>query len=352
MELLKLSLWSDPLATWLLALVIAVLIFLALIALKRIASNRALAWVRQTETDLDDLVVELSGRTWYLFLVAVSVYVGSLMLALPKVEYGIRTIVVILFLIQGALWGTGVIDYVISHQERELVKRDPDATTTISALGYVGKGALWAVAVLLALDNIPGVEVDTLIASLGIGGVAVALAVQNILGDLFASLSIVLDKPFVIGDAITVGDYVGTVEHIGVKSTRVRSLTGEQLIFPNSDLLSSRIRNYQRMEVRRVAFTIGVAYQTAYAKLVEIPRVVQEIVEAQPQTRFGRAHLKECGDFSLTFEIVYHMLTTDYNVYMDTQQAINLAIIRRFAQHGIEFAYPTQTVFLGKEQHA
>ena len=351
MELLKLSLWSVTLATWLLALVIAGLTFLVLNALKRFASNRALAWVRQTETDLDDLVVGLFGRTWYMFLVAVSVYVGSMMLALPDVEYGIRTVVVILFLIQGALWGTGVIDYVIAHQEKERVERDLDAAATINALSYVGKGALWTVAVLLALDNIPGVEVDALIASLGIGGIAVALAVQNILGDLFASLSIVLDKPFIIGDAITVGDYVGTVEHIGVKSTRVRSLTGEQLVFSNSDLLNSRIRNYQRMEERRVAFTVGVAYQTAYEQLVEIPQAVQEIVEAQSQTRFNRVHLKECGDFSLTFEIVYHMLTTNYTAFMDTQQAINLGIIRWFAQHNIEFAYPTQTVFLGKEQH-
>ena len=336
--------------TWLLALLIAVLIFLTLNVLKRIVFNRAHAWVRQTETDLDDLVVELFNRTWLMFLLAVSGYVGSQLLVLPEVELGIRTAMVILFLIQAALWGTGVIDYLVSHQEREQAKRELDATTTINALSYVGKGALWTVVVLLALNNVPGVEVDALIASLGIGGVAVALAVQNILGDLFASLSIVVDKPFVIGDAISVGDYVGTVEHIGIKSTRARSLTGEQLIFSNSDLLNSRIRNYQRMEERRVAFTIGVAYQTAYQSLVEIPEAIQEIVEAQPQTRFGRAHLKECGDFSLTFEIVYRMLTTNYTAFMDTQQAIILAIIRWFEQRNIQFAYPTQTVFLRKEQ--
>ena len=199
MQMLKQTLWSNTLVTWLLALLIAALIFLVLNALKKIASNRALAWVRQTETDLDDLVIELFNRTWHLFLLAVSGYVGSQLLVLPEIELGIRTAMVILFLIQGALWGTGVIDYLVSHQKKEQAKTDLDATTTISALSYVGKGALWTVVVLLALDNVPSVEVDALIASLGIGGVAVALAVQNILGDLFASLSIVLDKPFVIG---------------------------------------------------------------------------------------------------------------------------------------------------------
>jgi small-conductance mechanosensitive channel len=174
------------------------------------------------------------------------------------------------------------------------------------------------------------------------------LAVQNVLGDLFASLSIVLDEPFVIGDFITVEEYMGTVEHIGLKTTRVRSLTGEQLVFSNSDLLDSRIRNYGRMADRRVSFTLGVACETPYEKLVEIPAIVQEIVEAQPQTRFGRAHFESYGDFSLDYEIVYYMLTSDYDVFMDTQQAINLQILRRFAEEGIQLPYPTQTVFVAK----
>jgi small-conductance mechanosensitive channel len=215
-------------------------------------------------------------------------------------------------------------------------------------LSFVGKVILWAVAVLLALDNLPGIQVDTLIASLGVGGVAVALAVQNVLGDLFASLSIVLDEPFVIGDSISVGEYVGTVEHIGLKSTRVRSLTGEQLVFSNADLLDSRIRNYGRMDERRASFSLGVANETPYAKLVEIPAIVQEIVEAQPYARFGRAHLKEFGDFALNHEIVYYLLTSDYTVFMDTQQAINLEILRRFAEEEIELPYPTQTVQLAR----
>jgi small-conductance mechanosensitive channel len=198
------------------------------------------------------------------------------------------------------------------------------------------------------VDNIPGVEVDALIASLGIGSVAVALAVQNILGDLFASLSIALDQPFVVGDFVTVDEYGGTVEHIGLKSTRVRSLTGDQLVFSNSDLLGSRIRNYGRMEERRVSFALGVACDTPYEKLKEIPTIIQEIVESQSHMRFDRAHFKEYGEFSLNFEIVFHVLTPDYSTYMDARQAINLEIYRRFAEEGIELPYPTQTILVAR----
>ena len=347
MDILEQTFWGNTLATWLLALAVVGIVFLALNILKRTMSRKVLAWVRKTESDLDDLIVDLFSRTRYLFLILVSIYAGSLVLTLPpQAEPWIRTIMVILFWVQVALWGTGVVDYLVSRQVKEQGKEA--AATTINALGYVGKIVLWTVTLLLVLDNIPGIEVDALIASLGIGGIAVALAAQNILGDLFASLSIVLDQPFVIGDSITVGEYVGTVEHIGLKSTRMRSLTGEQLIFSNSDLLNSRIRNYGRMEERRVSFTLGVTCQTPYEKLVEIPGMVEGIIKAQPQTRFGRAHFKAYGDFSLNFEIVYSMLTSDYGVFMDIQQAINLEILRRFAEEGIELAYPTQTVFVAQ----
>ncbi len=347
MDILEQTFWGNTLATWLLALAIAAFALLVLSILKRTMSRKVLAWVRKTESDLDDLIVDLFSRTRYLFLILVSIYAGSLVLTLPpQVEPWIRTVMVILFWVQVALWGTGVVDYLVSRQVKEQDKKA--AATTINALGYVGKVVLWTVALLLALDNIPGIEVDALIASLGIGGIAVALAAQNILGDLFASLSIVLDQPFVIGDSITVGEYAGTVEAIGIKSTRVRSLTGEQLIFSNSDLLNSRIRNYGRMEERRVSFTLGLTCQTPYEKLVEIPGIIQEIIEAQPQARFGRAHFKAYGNFSLNFEIVYSMLTSDYGVFMDIQQAINLEILRRFAEEGIELAYPTQTVFVAQ----
>jgi small-conductance mechanosensitive channel len=348
MDILDLTFWGNTLATWLQALAVAVCVFLVLSILKRVLAHQVLRWVKRTRTDLDDLVVDLFRRTWLLFLAVVAIYAGSFVLARPQVEAGLRVVLMTLFLAQVAVWGTGVIDYLVSRRAKERREEDAQSAAAFGVLSFVGKAVLWTVVVLLALDNVPGVEVDTLIASLGIGGVAVALAVQNVLGDLFASLSIVLDEPFVIGDFITVGEYMGTVEHIGLKTTRVRSLTGEQLVFSNSDLLNSRVRNYGRMDERRVAFKLGVACETSPEKLAEIPAMVQQIIEAQPQTRFGRAHFKSYGDFSLDYEIVYYMLTSDYNVFMDTQQAINLEILKRFAEEGIQLPYPTQTVFLAK----
>jgi len=173
-------------------------------------------------------------------------------------------------------------------------------------------------------------------------GSAVALAVQNILGDLFASFSIVLDRPFVMGDFIIVGEHLGTVEHIGLKTTRLRSLSGEQLVFSNTDLLGSRIRNYKRMAERRVVFSLGVLYQTSPEQLEKIPQMIRDIVEAQTPVRFDRAHFKEYGASSLNFEIVYYVLSSDYALYMDIQQRINYQLKSRLDANGIEFAYPTQ----------
>jgi small-conductance mechanosensitive channel len=200
---------------------------------------------------------------------------------------------------------------------------------------------------LLALDNL-GVDITALVAGLGVGGIAVALAVQNVLGDLFASLSITLDRPFVLGDFIIVGDYLGNVERIGVKSTRLRSLGGEQIIVSNADLLNSRVRNYGRMDERRVLFTLGVTYETPRKKLERIPAMVREIIEHQQHARFDRCHFAKYGDFALGFEAVYYVLSPDYNLYMDIQQAINFAIHAAFEDAQIEFAYPTQKLWMAQ----
>ena len=193
-------------------------------------------------------------------------------------------------------------------------------------------------ALLLILDNIPGVEVDTLIAGLGITGIAVALSVQTILRDLFAALAIHLDQPFVPGDFITVGEYWGTVLHTGIKSTRLRSITGEQLVFSNTNLLESRIRNYERMENRRVAFEIGVKPQTPHEKLVKIRQIVRGVIESQHHTSYDRVDFKGLGSSAFRFEIVYYLLTDDYNVFKNVQHEVNLELVRRFEQEGIEFA--------------
>ncbi len=221
----------------------------------------------------------------------------------------------------------------------------PAAAGTLTGLRWLVLSVAYALILLLALQNM-GVDVTSLIAGLGIGGIAVALALQNILGDLFGSLTIALDKPFVVGDFIVVGSEMGTVEHIGLKTTRVRSLSGEQLVFGNADLLSSRIRNYKRMSERRVVLGFGVVYATTPETLERINAIVRSTIEAQPSVRFDRCHLHRFGASSMDYEAVYYINSPDYNAHMDAQQAVHMAIARAFRAESIEFAFPTQTLYL------
>ncbi len=338
--------YHNSIRTWGIALLIVLASWVGLSFVKWLFVKRLLKLAEKTKSTLDDLVIELVRETRGWFLLVVSLYAGAFVLSLPeKVARIVSTVTVILSLVQGAVWSNALLSYLLSAGAGE---QDGEKATAISALGFLGKIAIWSTFLLLMLDNIPGVHVSSLIAGFGVAGVAVALAVQSILGDLFAALSIVLDKPFVIGDFVVVDDYSGTVEKIGLKSTRIRSLSGEQLIFSNTDLLSSRIRNFKRMKERRVVFTIGVTYETPYEKLKAIPDIVRESIESQENTRFDRCHFKSFGDSSLNYEIVYYVTIPDYNVYMDTQQNINLMLVKEFAERGIEFAYPTQTIFLAK----
>jgi small-conductance mechanosensitive channel len=259
---------------------------------------------------------------------------------------------IVVALLQVAFWGGSLIDYLVNRRLEGELEDQAAQATSLNALKLVAKIVLWTLVILLILENLTGVEINALIASLGVTGVAVALAVQNILGDLFASLSITLDKPFVIGDSVRVDEFIGTVEHIGLKSTRVRSISGEQVIFSNSDLLSSRIQNLKSMERRRVTFTIGVTYETPLEKLRIIPLIVREIIDNLQDITLDRVHFNLLGDFSLNFEIVYYVETPDFYRYMDLQQAINLELVRRFAEEEIEFAYPTQTVLMEKTNQA
>jgi small-conductance mechanosensitive channel len=292
------------------------------------------------------VLVGVLSSTRFLFILIVAAYVSSNFLELkPAKEIALFHVVVIALLIQVAVWGDKAIRLGLKQYLQKTRAEDVASTTSTAALGFVSRVTLWIVITLMILDNL-GFNIATLIASLGIGGIAVALALQNILGDLFASLSIVLDKPFSVGDFIVVDDVVGTVEFVGLKTTRLRSLSGEQIVFSNADLLKSRIRNYKHMEERRIVFAIGVVYQTTQEQLTKIPKIMQEVVEAQPDTRFDRAHFKTFADSSLDFEVVFYMAKPDYNLFMDTQQAINLELFRRFGEEKIDFAYPSRTVFL------
>jgi small-conductance mechanosensitive channel len=332
--------------TWLLALGIGAAIFLCLCLLKRFGFSRFAKLAQRTENDVDDLIAEELQQTKIFLLLLLALYGGSLVLSLPPaLRRLINMIVQLSFLLQLALWGHSIISFWLKQYLKRKIEEDAETATTVGALGFLIKLILWVVVLLVALQNL-GVDITALITGLGIGGIAIALAVQNVLGDLFASLAIVLDKPFIVGDFITVGDLMGTVEKVGLKTTRLRSLDGEQIIFSNSDLLNSRIKNYKRMYERRVVFILGVTYETPYEKLKAIPGMIKDIVDAQKQARFDRAHFKSYGDFSLNIESVYYVLMPDYNIYMDVQQAINLALFKKFSEEGIDFAYPTQTLYL------
>jgi small-conductance mechanosensitive channel len=301
---------------------------------------------RRTTSRFDDEVVEVVRATRGWFLVVVALWSGSLALTLtPHDRTLVGRAVALAVLLQIAIWGRVAIRGQVSSHIASRVEQDAAVVTTMRTIGFLATVVLWAVLLLMALDTM-GVDITALVAGLGVGGVAVALAVQNILGDLFASLSIVLDKPFVYGDFISVGEFAGSVEHVGLKTTRLRSISGEQLVFSNSDLLQSRIRNFKRMLERRVVAAIGVVYQTDPDTLQGIPGLIREVVESMPDVRFDRAHFKDFGGSSLNLEFVYYILSPEYGVFMDRQQAINLEILRRFNARGIGFAYPTQTVFL------
>ncbi|MEN3277200.1 MAG: hypothetical protein V7631_2990 [Massilia sp.] len=339
---------NNHLAAWGIALAIALAATVFLHTARGMVVGRLQAYAPTTATYLDDLAITILAATNPLFMLLMGVWAGSNWLALPdKTVILLSRLAIAVLLVQVARWGDVGVRGWLQHYRARRNGEDAASTTSTAALGFVARAAIWLIAILMILDNF-GVNITTLVASLGIGGIAVALALQNILGDLFSSLSIVLDKPFVVGDFINVDDIFGTVEYVGLKTTRIRSLGGEQVVFSNSDLLKSRIRNYKRMETRRIAFAIRVPYGIGKAQLLAIPAILRAAVEAQRQVLFDRAHFKAYGLSSLEFQVVYFVQTADYGVYMDVQQAINLAIFDRFAEEGIEFAVPARSVHLSR----
>lgn len=350
MNVLHQQVLGNSLQQWAIATAVVIAVVLVLRLVQHLAKRRLAALALLTETRWDDIIVGLIGRTKLLFLFVVGLVIGSMFLELPEhFRSVLSSLLIITLLVQTGLWGVSVITAFLESYHQRAREKNPAAITSINVISLISKFILWSSILLLALNNI-GINVTSLVASLGIGGVAVALAIQNILGDLFASLSIVLDKPFVNGDFLIIGEFMGSVEYIGLKTTRIRSLSGEQLVFSNSDLLSSRIRNYGRMFERRVVFSIGVTYQTSREKLKLIPEIIRKAIKEKDKTRFDRCHFMKYGDYSLMFETVYYVLSPDYNIYMDIQQAIYFEIHERFEQEQIEFAYPTQKLFVSQSE--
>ena len=286
------------------------------------------------------LLRALIDATTRIFMLAVAIYLALRWLKIPpRAEKIVDTSILVVTWWQVGHWLSALVKHVIEvRRGREFAGTEGAASLNI--LRFVAVMIVWVIAILMLLTNL-GVKVGPLIAGLGIGGVAIALAVQNVLGDLFASLSIALDKPFRVGDFLAIGDDRGTVEQIGIKSTRLRSFTGEQIIMSNGEVLKSRVRNYGLMPERRAELSLRIAYETPRALVAELPKIIEAAIRAEPKVRFERAHFARYGDYAFIFEAVYFVEDGDYRVFMDAQQSINLRLLEEFSRRGVTLAYPT-----------
>lgn len=285
-----------------------------------------------------ELLLTLLRRTTRLFLFAVATYLALKSLRIPThVDRAIDAGILLIFWAQVALWGTAAVRHAI---ERRAASAGADVLPTLGILRFVGLLLVWVIAVLMLLANL-GVDITALVAGLGVGGVAVALALQTVLSDLFASLAIALDKPFTVGDALQLDDLAGRVEHIGIKSTRLRSVSGEQIVISNAQLLAARLRNFGRAEERRALYLIAVPYETPPEKLRAIPGIVERILQASPGVRFDRCYFKNFGPSALEFEITFFSTAQGLASLATVQQEFNYALVDAFATEGIAFAYPT-----------
>jgi small-conductance mechanosensitive channel len=363
MHLLDSNSWERALGTpllgsraadWIEAAAVVLLVLLTVLLVKRTLRRRleprdAAQEPASPQNAGRELALELTRRMRWALLLPAAIYLGALSLSLSaRAETALRSLAILALLLQVALWTTVAVDIWAGRERRRRLESDAGSATLIASLSFVLRLLLWVLITLMALENL-GVNITALVTGLGVGGIAVALALQNILGDILASLSIAIDKPFVLGDTIQVDNFVGTVEDVGLKTTRLRSLSGEQLIFANGDLLKSRIRNLKRMTDRRALLAFGVDYQTAADQAEKIPGMLRAAVEAQPAARFDRAHFKGFGQSSLDFEAVYFLATPEYNVFMDTQQAVLLALMRSLEREGIRLAQPDRTLWIAAE---
>ena len=343
--LLSQSYFGNTLANWAIALGTGIAVLLVLLALRSFVRSRYAKYARNGERQFLELPFQILSRTTALFLTIVAIFIGLNALEMPdRARAFVNSALMVAIFFQLGVWCSASVTVWIDRRRQLSMERDRASLTSLVIIGFVGQLLVWALMLLLALDNL-GVNITALVAGLGVGGIAVALAVQNVLGDLLASLSIALDKPFVVGDTITVDTLNGTVEQIGLKTTRLRAPSGEQIIISNADLLKSRLRNFQSLVERRNEFRTGVAYETPRELLQQIPQMIRSAVEKQPLARFDRCHLAKFGDSALEFETVYKVESPEYGKYMDTQQAVYLEIHAAFERAGIKFAYPTRSIW-------
>jgi len=349
LDWLDYQLYGNSLREWAISAAVLIVTLTLLYLIRYLIRGRLQKLAETTSSVFFKVARHVVGQSkgWFLVLIATNVSLRSID-AGETFDVVFGRLLVIGMLIQLGIWAVAGLGRFMSLRREQQLEEDAGAVAAMDIVSFLIRVSVWAIVFLLALDNL-GINITALVAGLGVGGIAVALAAQNIISDLFASLSIVLDRPFVLGDFLIIDDFYGNVEKVGLKTTRMRSLSGEQLVFSNNDLLNSRIRNYGQMIERRIVFSIGVVYETPYEKLEQIPKVIEDIIVHQELARFDRAHFQQYGAYSLNFEVVYYVESSDYRLYMDIQQAVNLEIFRTFAESGIEFAYPTQKLFVNQD---
>ncbi len=338
--------FGNTIENWLHSCALAAALWIGFLVVRKISAKYLGIIAEKRHNPVYETLSELTQRTKLLFLLLVSISVAIRPLTLPPiVDRIVDRAVIVATVIQVGLWGGAFLRLWIEPYLSKKIGHGSNQTSTLAAVGFLLRAVFFSLLVIWGLDNL-GINVSALVAGLGVGGVAVALATQNILGDLFSSLSITLDQPFQVGDNVTVDTFTGTIEKIGLKTTRMRSENGEQLIFSNTDLLSSRIRNNRRMQEKRTLIVIGVTYETPPEKLRKVPQLLEQAASGQPLIRFERAHIKGLGASAIEFDFIFWMAVNPERAHLDQQQEIIIRVIENFNKAGIDFAYPTQTVFL------
>ncbi|HNZ26412.1 MAG TPA: mechanosensitive ion channel family protein [Spirochaetota bacterium] len=347
-DFLQKEFFGNSIESYIIFIIILLSIMLILFVIEKIVIAKFQTFSKKTNTNLDDLIVNIVKKNMF----PLTSY-GSFYLALKylKINALLSKVVSILGLIIFLVNVVNIISKLLKYYIENGSDKNPERSERINILKGIFPAIeiiLWGIGVVFLMDNL-GFNISAVVAGLGIGGIAVAMGAQKILGDIFSYLFILIDKPFEIGDYIVLGEYNGNIERIGLKTTRVRSLGGEQLVFSNSDIASSRIRNYKSMRERRVVFSIGVTYDTPVETLKSMPGIIKNLIEKNGGVRFDRAVFSSFGDYSLKFEAVYFVLTGDYKVFAEIQQAINFDILEIFKSKEIKFAFPTNTVYINKK---
>ena len=339
--------FNNTVEKYLISLGIFIAAILIITIFKKVILSRLKKWSKKTETGFDNFLIRELEKS----LMPI-IYFWSLLFSIKilniteKISNVINLISILVTAIIFIKITVSVFKYLFSVY---LTKKEyaPERRKQLNGIVFIASFLIWTIGTLFLLDNL-GFKISTVVAGLGVGGIAIALAAQAVLGDLFSYFVIFFDRPFEIGDYIVVGDKNGNVEYIGIKTTKVRALSGEIMVFRNTDLTDSRIHNFKKMQRRRILFKIGVVYQTKASVLKEIPNIVKKIIDDQDSATFDRGHFSSYGDSSLNFDFVYYVESSEYIRYMDIQQSINLTIYEEFEKRGIDFAYPTRTVFLQK----